>query len=76
MADGLMLRIPADLATQLLRVLNAGGLGEQEAVALAGAFARYNPPPDVAFGPLGDALLSANDPTAHHGGTADVQIEH
>ncbi len=70
MADSTMVSIPADLAADLLYTLNTvaqsshGAPVRHAALALAHALARHNPPQDSAFGPMGDQLFSANDPTA------------
>ena len=65
-----LVSIPASLAAELLQVLNAAAHAPHHAatapvaVALAQALARHNPAVDYAFGPMGDELFSANDPTA------------
>jgi len=81
MADSEMLWIPSSLAAEALLALNAvaqppyNAPTAQVAAALAHALARHNPPTDSAFGPMGDELFSANDPTAWSGAATESQID-
>lgn len=81
MAESAMVHIPAELAAELLQTLNTVAKSpysaptEHAAAALALALARHNPPQDAAFGPMGDELFSANDPTAWHSGASESQID-
>ncbi len=79
MANSDLVSIPADLAFEVLQALNAvavppyGAPTAHAATALAHALAKYNPSVDSAFGPMGHALFSANDPTAWQNGAAESQ---
>ncbi len=79
MADQDLVSIPADLAFEVLQALNALAVPPYRAptahaaTALAHALAKYNPSSESAFGPMGEALFSANDPTAWESGAAESQ---
>ena len=76
-----MVCIPAELAAEVLLSLNQAAEPpyaaptERAAAAFALALARHNPPQDVAFGPMGDELFSANDPTAWNSGASESLID-
>lgn len=76
-----LVSIPVSLAAEVLQALNTAAREPHlaatapVAVALAEALARHNPPVDCAFGPMGDELFSANDPTAWHRNPADTLID-
>ena len=79
MADSDLVSIPADLAFEVLHTLNAVAVPPHSAptahaaTALAHALAKHNASIESAFGPMGDALFSANDPTAWQSNATESQ---